>query len=164
MARQKNAKDRGFSPENLLAGLDADSIEDNSNERTDLSEDNFKNDRLEKIEDKINEKVDVLENELNSEINLEVNPDTVEDKTMENEESIRPTLEELVKKTDTKKAQENIYLHEDVKDDLEAFGKLIGKTNGGKSYLVETALLEYFERNQDYLDLARKKYGKKRKK
>ncbi|GGD05498.1 hypothetical protein [Enterococcus wangshanyuanii] len=185
MARQSNSNRKGFSPQNLLAGLDTEL--DNDISPTDKPSDN--DELKETIDDQSKNDMDKKEkddnltdlNSLTEEQISENNADTVEELDHENEartdkiqsqrpsettnieEPTRPSLDDLVNKVESKKAQENVYLHEDVKDDLEVFGKLIGKNNGGKSFVVETALLEYFERNSDYLEIARSKYGKKKK-
>jgi hypothetical protein len=152
MARQINNK-KGFSPENLLAGLNTD-----IDPKKEI-EDEFQ------VETALNNYEKTSRDTNNTDLNLQDTDNNFEDsQELINEDKARLSLEALVKKNEPKKSQENVYLHEDVKDALEAFGKLIGKTNGGKSYVVETALLEYFERNKDYLNMARKQYSKRKRK
>lgn len=65
-----------------------------------------------------------------------------------------PNLSELLDGSRNKKNQNNVYLSSETELKLNALADLIGKANGGKSFIVEAALREYFNKNAEILEKA----------
>ena len=153
MARNKSSRS-GFSPENVGAGLD-DVLEP-------LSPVPSENDKQSK---EINQMEDQTIKEKEP-VNLSPKKEeTIVESVPESEEiTPKPTtsLGDILSNNDSyDKKQTLVYLSKETRITLEALGKIVGKKNGGKSFVVEDALKNYFTANQDYVEEAVKKYGKK---
>ncbi|MBP1044573.1 hypothetical protein I6N95_26535 [Vagococcus sp. BWB3-3] len=137
MARNQNKN--GFTPENLMAGIDP-SIE--------VIKEDIQKTESEPI---IEESFETEETSAVSEIETEMTEKNGENANNET------SLEKFAKKNKKKTVQKNVYLHEDVADTLDKFGNFVGKQNGGNSYIVEAALKEYFEKNKKYISSKKRK-------
>ncbi|MDA9462104.1 hypothetical protein B835_2033 [Enterococcus mundtii 3F] len=148
MARSVNGRS-GFTPENLTAGLDLE-----------INQTNIKDKKLINDEKK-NETKDVTaapKEELQEDRKVVIKEET---SPSENSSDLAIILGK--KKKNSKNAQVNVYLYDDdLRNELYAMGKFVGKQNGGKSMIVENALKEYFERNREYVDQALKQFPPKK--
>lgn len=127
------AKSKGFTPENLMAGIDGEIFPDEV--QSEIVE------NTEEIEKK-DKKVDV-ENTMKYE------------ETEQQISSSATSLSSLVgEEKEEQKPQTNIYLPLDLTVTTDCVGKLVGKQNGGKSAVVEAALTEYFKKNSDLVKKA----------
>lgn len=131
------AKSKGFTPENLMAGIDGEIFPDEV--QSEIEE------NAEEIE-KTNKVVDVK--------------NTMKGKDTEQQISSSATsLSSLVgEEKEEQKPQTNIYLPLELTVTTDCVGKLVGKQNGGKSAVVEAALTEYFKNNSDLVKKAHDLY------
>ncbi|MGG5311159.1 hypothetical protein IGJ83_003321 [Enterococcus pernyi] len=151
MARSVNGRS-GFTPENLTAGLDLEINQTNTKDKKLIND------------EKKNETKDVkavpkaaLKEELQEDRKVVIREET---SPSENSTDLASILGK--KKKNSKNAQVNVYLYDDdLRNELYAMGKFVGKQNGGKSLIVENALKEYFERNREYVDQALKQFPPK---
>lgn len=137
MARNQNKN--GFTPENLMAGIDP-SIE--------VIKEDIQETESEPI---IEESFEVEETSAASEVEAKLAEEIGENDNSET------SLEQFANKNKKKPVQKNIYLPEDVANTLDKFGNFVGKQNGGNSYIVEAALKEYFEKNKKYISNRKRK-------
>lgn len=146
MRKSKSGKS-GFTPENLTAGLDLNIYEESQN--------------IDEIKPKIEkEKLPREVTQTNTQ-SISLDPDKESDVVNQSENT---DLESILgkKKKPSKNVQVNVYIYDDeIRDKLYSMGKFVGKQNGGKSFIVESALKEYFEKNQHYVEEAMKNYPPK---
>lgn len=174
MARNLS-KRKGFTPENATAGIDTtlDNFPANTNEGAMEKEKQaqVQETTITESSDPVAEVNNDLSNE-QEQVYIETEQDLVnsneQDTTSNDQEkigkntqqtqlSLEGLLEEKQKKYDKK--QENVWLPPETTRPLQAVSKLVGKTNGGKSKVVDMALQEFFANHPDIVEKALELYG-----
>lgn len=179
MARNLSNR-KGFTPENATAGIDTTlgDFSINSNEN-DVTLENEKQDQNKEIsmedtsesETEVNSDVQDNSDESgietyestsnsNEKASTAINDQTLVTNKSANQQtqlSLEGLLEEKQKKYDKK--QENVWLPPETTRPLQAVSKLVGKTNGGKSKVVDMALQEFFANHPDIVSKAIELYG-----
>ncbi|MDT2401798.1 hypothetical protein P7D43_05380 [Enterococcus avium] len=174
MARNPS-KRKGFTPENATAGIDT-TLDDF---QTHTDEDTLENEKKDQVQESNITETSVPVTEVNRNFPHEkgqADSDTKQGTVNINEQdtilngqekkaakkqqtqlSLEGLLEEKQKKYD--KRQENVWLPPETTRPLQAISKLVGKTNGGKSKVVDMALQEFFTNHPDIVDKALELYG-----